>query len=256
MKKMLALSVELQSDQDFSRLPGAAEFEAEYKEFEQDDGSYVFDLDGNDWTRAERDLKRAGLRYGKGFKLRLDEAEIAGHPVHYLTIPALYDLVKGKKQAPKLSAEVARYPIAQDFKTEVVVARDELVSELNRLNPKPRAKLEAVFTIKKKKYRILAEPPQLDAPMLIDFATAVAENEGDSHGTYYLEGWDGRSSLSQGTVNIVLSEHLVAARVFEFQGRQYRQNAPNYLLSGQFAAFLNRKFKALQIAPMTFDLVS
>jgi hypothetical protein len=255
MKKMIAFSVELQNDDDFSFFPGAKEFQTKYGEFEQDYGYYVFDLEGKDWTRAKKDLQSYGLSYGEGFRLALADAEIAGHAVHYLTIPALYDLVTGKKPAPTISAEVASYPMAQDFNTEVVVVREELFAEVNRLNPKIKAAHGSVCTVKKKNYRVLAMPPQLDAPVLIDSGTGVAENEGENRGTYYMEGWDGRSSLSPDAVAFVKSEHLLAARLFEFKGRQYRQNAPNYLISGQLASFLHKKFKTLQITPMTQGLV-
>ncbi|MCM0080335.1 hypothetical protein L4X63_01920 [Geomonas sp. Red32] len=255
MNKIVLFSVELKNPEDFAFHPGAKAFQEKYRTHEVEETYFAFKFEEELWKEAEKGLEKAGLPYEKSFNLVLEDGELAAHPVHYLTVPALYDLVAGDEEEPELSREVADFPIAQDFLSEVVVARVQLFEELARLNPAIKPAVDEVFTVKRKGYRILDGLPELEEPMRIPHATGVAENEGDSVGTYYVEGWDGRSSLSEEAVGFVKANHLVAARVFEIKGKSYRQNAPNYLVSGKFAAFLQKKFKDLQLTPMTMGIL-
>ncbi|GFO54783.1 hypothetical protein GMSM_17900 [Geomonas sp. Red276] len=255
MNKIVLFSVELKNLDDFTFHPGAEAFQEKYRSHEVEHTYFAFTFEEKLWKEAEKELKKAGIPYEKSFNLVLEDGEVPLHPVHYLTVPALYDLVTGDEEEPELSGEVAGFPIAQDFLSEVVVARVQLFEELVRLNPAIKPALDEVFTVKRKGYRILDGLPELEEPMQIPYASGVAENEGDSVGTYYVEGWDGRSSISEEAVGFVRANHLVAARVFEVRGKSYRQNAPNYLVSGEFAAFLQKKFKDLQLTPMTLGIL-
>lgn len=256
MKKIIVYSVKLQDYRDFSFLPGAKEFQSKYSPHEQQYSFFHFDMQHDNWSEVEKDLQISGLSYSKHYQLALDGKEIADHPAHYLTIPALYDLVTGEDRELTISSEIWNTPMAQDFQTEVVVALMEVVEVLTRLNPRIKAGQDRVFKVKKKNYQILGDLPQLDAPILILHATGVKEISDEQQSTFRTEGWDGRSSLSDSAVDFVKSQHLVAARSFAFENAQYRQNVPNYLISGELANFLHKKFKEqIQITPMTFDTI-
>lgn len=256
MRKTVIYAVELQDPSDFSFLPGAREFRSRYAAQEKEYPYFYFDLDRDDTASVEKELQSSRLPYSKHYELSLEEEELAGHPVCYLSIPAFYDLVAGNNEELAISSEINSEPIAKDFGTEALVARHEVVELLSRLNPNIKAAQDRVFTVKRRKYRILGDLPQLEDPVLIRNATAVRENEDEYKGTYYPHGWDGRSSLSERAVEFVRREHLAAAWYFDYGKQRYKYNVPDYLMSGEFAAFLRRKFKEkAQITPMTFDLI-
>jgi len=256
VKKIVIFSVVLKNLSNFSFFPGAAEFREKYGKYEYEYSYFSFDIEKDNWFEIEKELQLLKLDYEKYFEIKLEDNEIVSYPVFNLTIPSLYDLIIRENEDIVNFSEMSNTPIAQDFKSGLLVTESGIIEVLADLNSEIKPKDEKFFTHKKKKYQILCNLPALESPRIILSGKAVKKNLDDCHSSFYVDGWDGRSSLLESDISFINNKHFVASWLFAFRSVQYRQNVPNYLVSGSFANYLSKIFKqSVQLTPITLDKI-
>ena len=255
MKRVIILSVALKDLSDFVFFPGAESFQARYCQQERQYSYFQFDAEMDTFRDAETELKSLGLRYTKHFEVHLDSSELASFPVFNWTIPSLYDLVSEERQPHVNIRALGHLPIAQDFESGLVVADTRIITLLGELDSEIGSRDDRIFSGRRNShYQVLGDIPDLESPRALLGAQAIKENAGAIQSTFYAEGWDGRSSLSEEGIDFIRARHLAASWLFSYEGTEYRQHAPNYLISGRFADRLAKTFKqSIEYSPITFD---
>lgn len=252
MQKRVIFSVDLKNLSDFSYFPGAEEFRQKYIHHEYDYSYFSFDISKDEWPNAENELSKSKLQYRKFFEIVLNKNEISEYPVFNLTIPAIYDLVDTENLEQINYSEMGSAVIAEDFKSRLLVIDIKIMETLSALNPDIKPINEITYINRNKKYQLLKNIPILKPPRIIIAASGIKENIGEYTSTFYADGWDGRSTLSDDGIDFIKNEHLAASWFFEFKNATYRQNTPNYLISGVFADKITKMFKQkVQCTPLT-----
>lgn len=256
MQKKVIFSVDLKNLSDFSFFPGAEEFRQKYIKREVNYSYFSFDTGKNEWKEAENDLLKSNLQYRKFFELGLQQSEIREYPVFNLTVPVLYNLLDSEEPASINYSEMGGAMLAEDFKSGVLVIDTRIGNAISAINKSIKLINDTSDTKKGKKYQLLKDLPVLELPRTIIAAKAIKENSVEYAGTFYADGWDGRSTLSNEGIDFITNEHFAASWLFEFKNAIYRQNVPNYLISGVLADTIIRTFKQkVQCTPLTLDYI-
>ncbi len=250
MKKKIRFSIRLKDLSSFQFHEGAKEFMEKFKDYESSYSYYTFYLDDKRWEEAKKELNESKLSYSEFYEIELATFEIIDYPAFNIAIPPLYNLLKSDGTVNE--KEMSSIPMAEDFNTGKKILEKSFFEILNRLCANFNNATPAKG--KKREFFVINSLPEIKSPRVILQANNIKENTSDFAGTHYFEGWDGRSLIDEESINEIKKFHLCASYFFSFNGKIYKQNFPNHLVSGNFAYEIKKTFKdKVQLTPVTFD---